>query len=413
MNTDIFDYEEIEVLSDKSGHSVILVRHGKTGKEGVKRRVGKDEYEIYEKIQSAENIHLPKIYAIFSGDGEYSVIEEKIDGTRLSDFIYDMNWDEETVLWVITQLCEGLAVFHERGIVHRDLKPENIMYSDGIFKIIDFNIARMHKEDAGHDTEYLGTPGYAAPEQFGFGQSDIQTDIYSLGVLMNVMLTGRFPNEEMYKGPLEGVIKKCIALSPDKRFQSVFYLVSELKGYTDLIYDKYREKADEYRSENDFYSIALSAAAVWGIISVFIHFCIDASWGMGVDFFIQTIQPYLASDTYTFKELFFAVPLTGWGKLVGMSLFLIWAARSIRDGNRFGVVFWVCFTVFDLHWQIGAFIHNKSLFAAELEVNWKDFLNVLQHIACLGVFIKIFCNMRQISRCADMCKDMEENKAAV
>lgn len=189
--------------------------------------------------------------------------------------------------------------------------------------------------------------------------------------------------------------------------------MSELKGYTDLIYDRYREKADEYRSANDFCGIALSAAAIWGIISVFIHFCIDASWGMWVNFFIQTIQPYLTSDTYTFKDLFFAVPLTGWGKPVGMSLFLIWAARSIREGNRFGAVFRICFTVFDLHWQIGAFIHNKSLFAAELGVNWKDFLNVLQHIVCLGIFIKIFYNMRQISRCEDMCKDMEENKAVI
>lgn len=165
MNTDIFDYEEIEVLSNKSGHSVILVRHILTGLEAVKRIVSKEEYEIYKKIQTSENIHLPKVYSLSSDDGEYTVVEEKIEGAKLSEFIYSLDWDEELVLYTITELCDGLSELHSNGIIHRDLKPENIMYSDGTFKIIDFNIARTYKKSAGHDTEFLGTPGYAAPEQ--------------------------------------------------------------------------------------------------------------------------------------------------------------------------------------------------------------------------------------------------------
>lgn len=98
---------------------------------------------------------------------------------------------------------------HKYSITHRDITPSNIIIGfDGVVKIIDFGISRLHKENAKHDTQVLGTEGYAAPEQFGFKQSDCKTDIYALGVLLNYMLTGHIPSEVMYRdGDVADIIK--------------------------------------------------------------------------------------------------------------------------------------------------------------------------------------------------------------
>lgn len=77
--------------------------------------------------------------------------------------------------------------------VHRDIKPENIILRGSQAVLIDFDAARLHKPEHEADTQILGTTGFAAPEQYGLSQSDIRTDIYSLGVLINVMLTGNTP----------------------------------------------------------------------------------------------------------------------------------------------------------------------------------------------------------------------------
>ncbi|MCM1256313.1 MAG: protein kinase [Roseburia sp.] len=93
---------------------------------------------------------------------------------------------ETESLDVAGQILEGLDVIHRLKLVHRDINPQNIVISsDGVVKIIDFGIGRMYKELQGRDTEFLGTAGYAAPEQFGFSQSDARTDIYSVGVILN------------------------------------------------------------------------------------------------------------------------------------------------------------------------------------------------------------------------------------
>jgi serine/threonine-protein kinase len=89
-----------------------------------------------------------------------------------------------------------LSVQRPRPIVFRDLKPANIMInSDSRIKLIDFGIARFFKEDRQEDTFVYGTPGYAAPEQYGSGQTDVRSDIFSLGATLHYCLTGRNPSE--------------------------------------------------------------------------------------------------------------------------------------------------------------------------------------------------------------------------
>jgi serine/threonine protein kinase len=120
-----------------------------------------------------------------------------------------------------------------RPIVFRDLKPSNIMIArDGRVKLIDFGIARFFKEDKHEDTYVYGTPGYAAPEQYGSGQTDVRSDLFSLGATLHHCLTGRNPSENPLDFPdprqlnpklsrgTAAIIKKALAPDMEKRFQS-------------------------------------------------------------------------------------------------------------------------------------------------------------------------------------------------
>ena len=134
---------------------------------------------------------------------------------------------EERTAQIAVQLCRILEEFHSctPAIVNRDIKPSNLKLSpDGVVKLLDLNAAKWSSEQAARDTVLLGTMGYAAPEQYGFGPSSVLTDIYSVGVLMNVMLTGQLPNQCPAGGRLGRIIRTCTELSPSGRYQSVAQL---------------------------------------------------------------------------------------------------------------------------------------------------------------------------------------------
>jgi serine/threonine protein kinase len=126
-----------------------------------------------------------------------------------------------------------LSVQKPRPIVFRDLKPSNIMITrDGRIKLIDFGIARFFKEEQREDTFVYGTPGYAAPEQYGLGQTDVRSDIFSLGATLHHCLTGRNPSETPLVFPdvrqlnpkisreTAAVVKKALEQDMGKRFPS-------------------------------------------------------------------------------------------------------------------------------------------------------------------------------------------------
>jgi serine/threonine protein kinase len=143
---------------------------------------------------------------------------------------------ESQVLFWVSQLADVLDYLHQQlpPIIFRDLKPANIMVqADGTLKLIDFGIARFFKPGQGHDTVTLGTPGYAAPEQYGRGQTDVRSDVYSLGVLTHQLLTGYDPSlSPMYLPPVQqlnpavsnraaAAINQAIHVAPELRFRSV------------------------------------------------------------------------------------------------------------------------------------------------------------------------------------------------
>ena len=206
-----FEYDEAEVLTNRGTSRVWRIEKG--GMTAIKRCVTKEEAEIYQRLKGLNIKHIPEIYDIVEFDEDIYVFEEDIEGINLREFLKGGCCSDEKAKDIILQLCDALTVLHQEKIVHRDIKPENIILSDCTAYLIDFNISRFHKENQTTDTEYLGTAGYAAPESFGFGQSDERSDIYSLGILFNELLTGNVSNQKISSGNDKkrnfGRIKSC------------------------------------------------------------------------------------------------------------------------------------------------------------------------------------------------------------
>lgn len=225
-------YRELAVLGNSEKRNTYLAQDEVTGQVVVKKYLSLENAEIYEKQGELRHKNLVPVLHVAKGDSRAVVILEYISGYTVAERLKKQGrFSEEETVSLICQLLEGLREIHSRNIIHRDINPDNLLIStDGVLKILDFDIGRTYKQDRESDTAVLGTAGYAAPEQFGFMQSDKRTDIYAVGILMNVMLTGDFPQRRHCADQkLASVISKCIQLEPAKRYQSAEELLAELR----------------------------------------------------------------------------------------------------------------------------------------------------------------------------------------
>lgn len=156
---------------------------------------------------------------IQESDNHLILIEEYIEGKTLDQ----QSFSKEQVKDIMHQLCECLDSLHKLNppIIHRDIKPENIIYHNNKVTLLDFGIARFLDSKKSKDTLILGSVGYAAPEQFGFQQSNPQTDIYALGKLMNYLLNGSLEHQNNISFDLKQVILKATQLDYKNRYNSV------------------------------------------------------------------------------------------------------------------------------------------------------------------------------------------------
>lgn len=240
-------YEDVAALN--AAHGIYTVRHIETGQIYIKKVMHVYSLVVYAYLLEHPVHGIPRIYALYEHEGTLTVIEEYISGNTLQS-VLDRGgaFTELEVINYTTQLCKTLAALHalKPPIVHRDIKPSNIILTeDDHVVLIDLNAARMDDDESDHDTRLLGTSGYAAPEQYGFGKSSVTADIYALGILMQVMLTG---GED---APISGnsqtdarvltrkklscsarlakVIRKCTQLNPSKRYHSANALAKALQ----------------------------------------------------------------------------------------------------------------------------------------------------------------------------------------
>ena len=221
------EFEEVRLLKESPRGSVRLIRHRASGKQFILRRFTGNG-EVYRRLLDCSCRHLPLIYETAEREGKNLVIEEFVQGDTLDFLLADALFTPQETRKIVKQLCQGLWVLHSMAAVHRDVKPENVILRRNDAVLIDFDAARLHKPQAESDTHILGTTGFAAPEQYGLGQSDTRTDIYSLGVLMNVMLTGQHPSKKLAEGRLGRVIQRCTQVNPTKRYKNVLHLMEAL-----------------------------------------------------------------------------------------------------------------------------------------------------------------------------------------
>jgi tetratricopeptide (TPR) repeat protein len=179
--------------------------------------------------------NLPRIYEHFAENDRSYLVMDFIDGQTLEEYLTKIGGKplpvEQVVKWA-DQLCDVLNYLHSHQppIVFRDLKPANVMIDDsGHIYLIDFGIARIFKPGKQHDTVALGSPGYAAPEQYGKAQSTPRSDIYSLGALLHCLLTGADPSEQPFffrpasqlnpaiNPALESLLKQMLEMDSERR----------------------------------------------------------------------------------------------------------------------------------------------------------------------------------------------------
>lgn len=221
-------YSVVKVYKKTEKKSIILLRHNELKKDIICRKFTGDcsAYKILRDISFA---NIAAVFDVSEVENEVTVLEEFVHGVTVADILLNGLYDERGVKHIVKSLCDALTVIHSYGIVHRDIKPENVMITDnGTIKLIDFDAARLFKNGQSKDTKIMGTAGYAAPEQLGLAQSDERTDIFALGVLMNVMLTGEHPSKKLYKGKMTKIIEKCIQLDPQKRYATAAELKKSL-----------------------------------------------------------------------------------------------------------------------------------------------------------------------------------------
>src|SRR5579871_5099764 len=159
--------------------------------------------------------NLPRIYDHFTDPDHWYLVMEFLEGETLERYLEDRQRQRsyagagmpgllplEEIFALAFQLCDVLGYLHEQQppIIFRDLKPANIMHSStGHISLIDFGIARHFRPGRTKDTTPLGSPGYAAPEQYGKAQTTARSDLYSLGALLHHLVTGNDPSETPFQ----------------------------------------------------------------------------------------------------------------------------------------------------------------------------------------------------------------------
>lgn len=190
-------------------------------------------------LQRLNHQQIPKVMDRFEEHGKQYIVMAYVQGETLEAVLQregSPGLPEEHVLGWVDQICEVLEYLHSQNppVIFRDLKPSNVMLGpDGHIGLIDFGISRFFKPGQTNDTWNLGTAGYAPPEQFGKGQTDVRSDVYALGAMAHQLLTGRDPSITLFQfpplrkvnssisGDIEAVIGKALALDPANRYQSI------------------------------------------------------------------------------------------------------------------------------------------------------------------------------------------------
>lgn len=225
------NYETLTTIDSRN--RVVLVRDIRDGKIYVQKKASMSSESVFARLKELKVSGVPKIYEVLHDDDELIIIEEYIHGYTADEYFGSMKEvTEDDIIRFGLSILQILKRIHSLNpaIICRDIKPSNLMISQGRWYIVDFDIARNYVPDQDQDTCIMGTASYAPPEQHGFAQTDERSDIYSLAVTMNVLLTGHFPRQNSANSdtPLVEIIQKATMLNPQDRYQTVDSFAGDL-----------------------------------------------------------------------------------------------------------------------------------------------------------------------------------------
>ena len=230
---DQYSGRQISALSIKENSAVFTV----TDRDGglfVLRIYDRsmDAYQLLAGQDGPGGWGLPRVYSCRMEQGCCVVEEEYIDGISLQELIDGgEKMSALRAVSITSSLCKTLLHLHRNGIIHRDVKPEHLMLTpEGKLYLIDLDAAMRILPDKKSDTRLLGTAVYAAPEQFGLTRSDVRTDVFAVGILLNLLLTGEHPAVvRCREGKLAEIIGKCTEMNPQDRYQDMTELLAALE----------------------------------------------------------------------------------------------------------------------------------------------------------------------------------------
>ena len=320
------EYEELKHIHDRS--NIFIVRNKITGLIAVKKIVSVELKNIYTFLKEHPTPFIPKVFECIEKENQLIVIEEYLTGQNLEEILQGQSISEREAALIVIQLCRALKPLHhaEPAIICRDLKAANVMITlDKEVKIIDFDIARTYQTGKSCDTKLMGTKEYAAPEQYGFRQTDARTDIYALGVLLNYMILRKFPTEELVSGRLRQIVCKCLEMNPDDRYQTV----DELENVLDaLYYDVKKEKPvtgnDTKRDRrNKSYALpGFRSHTWWKTLSAILGYVLITMLAFSLE--LTTGDTKLTGIRLRYEQSII------WIMQIAM-IFLVWNYRGIRD----------------------------------------------------------------------------------
>ena len=225
---------------DSDGRKELYLLRRKTDGARVLLRITKD-YPEEDALEEAELLRrldhpgIPKAYASYEQGGKRYLIREYIEGRTLYEIVSTGGTlGARDILGIALKLADILIYLHAQipPVIHRDIKPQNIIVGrDGSIHLIDFGIARVHKEARRQDTSVILTLDYASPEQYGFEQTTPLSDIYSFGVVLLFLATGHTARSgleaQIVNNRLRNLIEQCIVFNPKARIRSA----EEIRAY--------------------------------------------------------------------------------------------------------------------------------------------------------------------------------------
>lgn len=222
-----------ECLKESEDSSTFLVKETVTGilcvlKWGRNRQAEflRNEMEIMEKMADRKLSGIPKTYRIFEENGKVYLVREYIEGMSLAQMVLQKGGISEAEIYRISRkICQTAEQFQnpDEPMIHRDIKPENIVVTPGDEVVfIDFGTMRSYKKDGSRDTFVVGTRGTAAPEQYGYTQTDQRTDVYAIGQTMLYMVSESYEMNQLSECAvsrrMKKIIEKACSFEPDKRY---------------------------------------------------------------------------------------------------------------------------------------------------------------------------------------------------